>query len=156
MLCTNCHSAQAAYHLKTISGGTLYEQHLCPSCAGQLSHESIGDMISGIFGDAARQERKVCPVCGISDSEVSRTAQVGCAQCYETFLELLDPYIKRIHGSGEHRGRVPAGASAEAKQRQEMRRLAEELKESVAAENFEKAAEIRDRLKILTGGEAND
>lgn len=152
MLCTNCNSAPASYHYKTLVGNTLYEQHLCPACAAQLSSENdgIGSMFSSLFGQKL-PERKVCPVCGVSESEVGRNGQVGCAQCYDTFSAMLEPYIRRIHGSLEHTGRFPQNASADVKMRHELQQTRQELQAAINAEEYEKAAQLRDRLRELEG-----
>lgn len=96
----------------------------------------------------ARQNH-TCPVCGISEAEVARTGRVGCAECYREFEALLAPYIRRIHGVSAHAGRVPARVA----ESPERRRLAleREMKEAIAAQNFERAAEIRDELRAMEG-----
>lgn len=104
----------------------------------------------------AMQARRshVCPTCGISEEEVARSGRVGCADCYREFAALLAPYIRRIHGPAAHAGRVPAQVAASPARRRAA--LEREMKDAIAAQNFERAAEIRDELKALEGGAENE
>ena len=88
----------------------------------------------------------------MTESELRRTGQVGCAECYKCFSDILNPYIKRVHGSDEHKGRVPFSAPEQAKQRGEKDLLTEQLEAAIKAQEYEQAAVIRDKLKALEGG----
>ena len=153
MLCTACHSAAAAYHYKTITNGVVREEHLCHDCAVKLKQGAgqggFTDLLSGFFMPNSAPKRKVCPVCGTTESEVSRTGQVGCPECYGTFASLLDPYIRRIHGSDTHKGAAPGG-KIEVKE-SEIDRLKDELSKAVQAQEYERAAVLRDKIKEIGG-----
>ena len=89
-----------------------------------------------------QRQNRVCPKCGMPESEVTRTGKVGCAACNETFADILQPYIHRIHGNTSHSGRKPS-------RNRELDDLREALEKAVAAQAFEEAATLRDRIKEL-------
>ncbi|MBE6992698.1 MAG: hypothetical protein E7430_09055 [Ruminococcaceae bacterium] len=92
-----------------------------------------------------------CPLCGATANTIKKTGKAGCAKCYEVFASVLDPYIKRIHGSVTHNGRIPGGGTPEQKQEREISQLRQQLKSAVEAEDYLKAAELRDRIRELEG-----
>ena len=83
--------------------------------------------------------------------DFSRIGRFGCGQCYTAFRAPLEDLFRKVHGATHHRGRSP-----ETKQRslpspvEEEVRLKEELKQAIEREDFELAAEIRDRLKHVS------
>ena len=181
MLCTNCHKANAVYHYKTVINGEVHEEHLCADCAAKAKLNSLGsDIFSGgffgsspfgnsfwgdnsFFGDffghslsAPVQSQKVCPFCGSTEREIARNGQVGCAQCYDTFSDILTPYIRRVHGSDTHKGKVPADAAPKAKARNELNELQQQLETAIKDQKYEDAAKLRDRINELKGGMNNE
>jgi protein arginine kinase activator len=96
-----------------------------------------------------------CRSCGLAEHELTHTGQVGCAECYKVFGDLLRPYIRRIHGSDVHRGRTP-GSPLGVTIGGEADTLRKRLEQAIAAEEYEKAAELRDRLRKLEGGGRNE
>lgn len=96
-------------------------------------------------------ERKKCPLCGASAYDIQKTGKAGCARCYEVFADILDPYIRKIHGSVTHQGRIPGGGTPEQKLDREIAQLRTQLSEAVKAEEYLKAAELRDKIRELEG-----
>ena len=72
-----------------------------------------------------------------------------------SFEQYLEGLLERMHGSCEHRGRTPGVDPTEARRKREIEEAQVALEEAVAAEDFERAAELRDRLSALSadGGE---
>ena len=97
-------------------------------------------------GSVPQREDRICPKCGTRESELTKTGKVGCAQCYKTFEDILRPYVRRIHGSAVHAGRKPS-------QNRELDDLRSALQKAVAAQEFEKAAQLRDRIKEMENHE---
>jgi protein arginine kinase activator len=73
---------------------------------------------------------------------------LGCAHCYDAFEKSMRDLLRRVHGSSQHMGRryespssdiVPDGGTAN--------ELRDRLKRAIDAEQFELAADIRDRLR---------
>jgi protein arginine kinase activator len=163
MLCQNCGKNSAAFHYKTNINGVVNELHLCADCASQLNHNkptniNIFDLNSGSYlssvmsdfmGGAEQSSAGRCPLCGATARDISRTGKAGCAKCYETFSDMLLPFIKRIHGNTRHNGKYPTSAGVELQQKRKIEKLKLELNRAVEAQNYEYAAELRDRIRDL-------
>jgi protein arginine kinase activator len=90
-----------------------------------------------------------CPGCGISFSRFRETGRFGCAQCYETFAAELEPLVRRVHGATRHTGKVPHREGPAYEQSARLRRLNEDLERAIGAEDYERAAELRDLIREL-------
>ena len=166
MLCDNCKVNQAGVHTVTIINGVKQEHYLCPECAksAQFSLPSIMDLLSGMQMTQPHVEVPTC-VCGNSFAQFQKTGLLGCPECYKTFESALTPVIKRAQGGRvRHVGRKPQFLQRENQQegsealppcgpKSECARLRDELKIAVTEERYERAAELRDRLRVLEGGE---
>ena len=116
MLCDKCGKNHATTHIRSVVNGFVAEKNLCGYCAATegytgIAHNSIGDMLASVFGDALASGSKSlenrCACCGVTFSDIAESGKVGCSECYKTFYEQLMPYLKRVHGSTKHAGRVP-------------------------------------------------
>ena len=159
MLCDKCGKNTATTHIKQIVNGVVTERDLCSSCAakegyGKVSQGSLADMLSSMFGDIspalAGSETVRCPVCGASFSDIAESGKAGCAECYRTFYSELLPYLKRVHGTVKHVGKIPNSAPLSVTPQEETEEsLRMELNRLVSEEKFEEAAVIRDKIKKL-------
>jgi protein arginine kinase activator len=95
---------------------------------------------------AATDTSPRCPACGCSQRDFERTGRLGCAQCYGTFSETLQPMLRRMHRSETHCGKVPARNTSSDVLQQQIERLKRELDEAVGAEQYEQAAILRDQI----------
>lgn len=156
MLCQNCQKKPAEYHYQSNINGNRTESHLCRECAERLGKKDPfgGSYLSSLLSDfmspfVPLHESSRCPLCGATAQDIQRSGKAGCAQCYETFGRLLNPYIRRIHGSTKHNGKLPESAGAVLRQQRTIEQTKEELRKAVEAQEFERAAELRDQLKAL-------
>jgi protein arginine kinase activator len=93
---------------------------------------------------------KACPGCGLSYAQFRQTGRLGCSQCYPAFESELSPLIERAQsGAGHHCGKAPRRAGVSLDRELLIQRLARELDQAVAAEQYERAAQLRDRLNSL-------
>ena len=172
MLCDNCGERPAAIHLTQIENNSVVTMHLCEQCAAEKGVETgasvakfpLGDFLASLGkaggAESAETMAAACPACGGTLQDFRQTGRLGCAQCYTTFEPHLRDLLRRLHGSAQHVGKhyapateaapvaapvpaEPAGAPPAVVE------LREQLKRAVEAENFELAAELRDRLKVL-------
>ena len=74
---------------------------------------------------------------------------MGCNRCYEVFREHLEPTLRRIHGNTVHTGKLPKKGAGKIKLQRQIEQLKSELQAAVVNEQYEKAAELRDRIKEL-------
>ena len=175
MICDVCKKNNATVHLTQIINGIKKEYNLCENCAKEINTISflpdinigkdfsfqnvLSGLIDYINGNSYKVEEKdvVCKNCGMSYKEFKDNGLLGCSKCYSEFKEFLNPMIKRLQGSTEHIGKMPKKTSSGIIQKKKLLKLKEELNKAVAIEEYEKAAEIRDKIKelkiISNGGE---
>ncbi|MDR2686762.1 MAG: UvrB/UvrC motif-containing protein [Oscillospiraceae bacterium] len=169
MLCQHCKQNEATTHIRRVVNGAAEEFHLCALCAKEAGLPPqpefgfhLSDLFSGFLGSSLRGQGPPSPVrcglCGSSLSEIIQSSRVGCAQCYETFGEQLRPTLQRIHGALLHTGKAPGAdpAAADRKRRQaRAEQLRGEIGEAVRAEDYERAAQLRDEIRELEEGGAD-
>jgi len=168
MMCQRCGTRTATVHKVRIENGVTTELHLCEPCAretGELQVTPFGatfeELMKSFFDlpfmemgagqEAMSRTATRCPNCGLSWSDFKRLGQLGCSQCYVTFERALRPVLKRLHGATEHTGKRPR-ERGESLRRRELARLREELQEAIASEQYERAAQLRDRIRELERG----
>ena len=129
----------------------------------------------GASGGGAEAEAvsSVCPRCGLSYSDFKSKGRIGCPTCYDAFAAVLIPLLEKVHNASAHSGKrpphevepedMPPPATPEPTMtEQELRdlvaeptdldeeaRLRAELAEAVAAEDYERCADLRDKIAEL-------
>ena len=168
MQCEICHKATATVHLTDVSNNLKKEIHLCEGCAKERgttikSHmnaptsEEMPDikaanLISTDLGESDTEEDElVCPNCGISYRKFRSSGKFGCPQDYEVFGGHVIQLLEKIHHKVQHVGKVPSGAKDSLAVEQELQSLRDSLQEAIAAEEYERAAQIRDKIYSLEG-----
>ncbi len=163
MSCDQCHEREAVINLTQIVSGQITELHLCERCAAERGVEGaglpakspLGDFLAAMGKSAAGDEialspGSLCPSCGGSLKDFRDTGRLGCADCYRSFETELRDLLRRLHGSTHHMGEryTPPGVEPLSDQRVQQE-LRDRLRLAIETENFELAAEIRDRLRVL-------
>lgn len=156
MLCEKCGKNHATTHIKTVVNGIAREYNLCSQCAAESGYatNSLTGMLASMFGDISKYESPAqktrCSVCGAYFSDIAKSGKVGCSECYTTFYDELLPYLKRVHGSTNHVGKIPNSAPLMVKRETEIvEDLRNKLSRLIAEENYEQAAVIRDKIKEM-------
>jgi len=163
MLCENCHKNTATVHLTEITDGQRTELHLCEICASEQgivvkSQIPINELLSGLLASQPSAEplispdekSLVCPNCGFSLEQFRKEAVMGCPYDYVVFEKALLGLIKKAHGGKTlHCGKIPSKAPRDTKKQIELSQLNQTLQAAVNAEDYEKAAELRDKIKQL-------
>lgn len=108
-----------------------------------------------------------CDSCGQTFSQFRQSGLMGCPRCYAAFEGQLGPLLSRAHEGGTHHvGKSPRSAaggktppattsdpasaqSAAPGTRARAAALRKQLSEAVAAEQYERAAALRDELRAL-------
>lgn len=153
--CQNC-GKPATYFVKTNINGNIQTTALCAECAAKQDSkitsahfDGLSDFFSPFFfgTSAAIPEIKRCPTCGASFRQICDSSKYGCADCYSTFAQESEPSLKKLHGVPLHKGKSPR--SVPKKPENELEELKAQLADAVAVENYEKAAELRDRIKLI-------
>ena len=164
MLCEKCNKKSATVHLTQIVNNKKTEMHLCEECANKssfISHTksfefesefSFQSFLSNLIGsDYVFSDKSAasCPKCGTSQRDIAKGNLLGCAKCYNMFKRELLPVIKRIHGTIQHMGKVPGHTTGKANLMKKLKDLKSFLKDAISKEEFERAAKIRDEIKVL-------
>lgn len=159
MLCQKCHKRTASVHIKQVVNGKITEAALCSECAakdelGGFFSTKTSDLFSGfwsdsIFGSEAIKQQKICPVCKTTRKDLAASGRAGCAKCYEVFEDDLKKIIYGIHGNAVHSASRTGKHEERLKKSREIEALKLEQTKAVEEQNYEKAAEIRDKIKAL-------
>lgn len=133
------------------------------------------------IGDVHEEEmghQVLCPTCKTSYEEFIKDSRFGCPDCYSVFDLLISDNIKQLQGSDAHKGKHPrhnrqeaqnttsvdGGASenktaggelfagAEPDVKEQIRILDARLQEALRREEYEIAAQCRDKIKELREG----
>lgn len=132
----------------------------------------LAKLLSGLLGEeeTTRKQDKLeqifCPSCKTSYTEFIKNSRFGCADCYSIFGPLINDSIKQLQGSDAHIGKKPKYQSKDKLKElsdvpdQDHTMTKEEAKEQIGAwnarlqealkrEEYEMAAQCRDRIKAL-------
>ena len=166
MKCQKC-AKPATFHITdVIEKGKHQEFHFCDEHARQHLAppeeaaeappiSELAKKLAGVQGsavppsmrEASPADKQVCPVCQITFLEFRNSGRLGCPYDYEVFRDELMPLLESIHGETRHSGKVPKRAPRNTQQQTTLIQLRNELKRAVAAEDYEAAARIRDKIK---------
>ena len=94
-------------------------------------------------------DSRACPICGITFYEFRQAGRLGCPHDYIFFQSELEPLLVNVHGANSHIGKQPLRGVRDAASQTELIRLRREMKEVIEAEDYEKATEIRDRIRKI-------
>jgi protein arginine kinase activator len=160
MKCQNCGKEEVNFHFTSNINGNVTEKHLCAECASKLGlmndsvfrqEVSFGDMFADMFG--MRPPRRMFG---------------GYGMMVPTFVIPPVGFVLPQQGYAPAQGGEARAAQAEAvaaagvtpevdedmKKRREVNILREQMRLAVEAEAFEKAAELRDKIKKIEEGSA--
>ena len=161
MNCDFC-DKPAVVHEVTVKSGVKSEVHLCETHAREAGiplpgEQPINQLLTQfVISKPSRKPRatkKTCPNCGMSFARFRQAGVVGCPQCYETFETQLTPMIERAQNGGtSHAGKCPRRGGASLDRQLLIQRMVKELEDAVGAEQYERAAELRDQLQAMSAG----
>lgn len=163
MPCDQCHEREAVIHLTQIVNEQVTTLHLCERCAAEKGVESPGGQPKTPLGSFLAAMGKgpeqtpiargadTCARCGASFQDFRESGRLGCSECYLVFEAPLRDLLRRLHGSTHHMGEryVDPGQPAGEERTPRLSDLREQLRVAVETENFELAAELRDRLRVM-------
>ncbi|GMW01990.1 MAG: hypothetical protein AMXMBFR84_31260 [Candidatus Hydrogenedentota bacterium] len=162
MLCQRCHKNLASVRYAEVVDGKVADLHLCQDClARQQGESSTGFGLSGAAprpkrSQASRERARTegvpnlsCPACGTRLRDVLDRRRVGCATCYSTFEEHLDPLIRDMHVALIHRGKKPNLDDERQRKRGQLQAKRALLRSALKTENYEEAAQLRDTIQQM-------
>lgn len=161
MKCQQCEKP-ATFHITELTGPEPVEHHLCEQCARSYLSENEtpappAPTLAAVLakqlkiGQAAEElaklDQRECPICGITFYEFRSQGRLGCPHDYVFFERELTPLIVNIHGENKHVGKRPARSQGGTDDQTDLIRLRREMKEAVEKENYEQAAQLRNRIR---------
>ena len=176
MLCDKCKKREATIHIKEVHDGKCISTNLCPECAKEKELSgglgafgfnlaevifNMGKMNGGKkpeeqppqepAGAGGEETSPVCPRCGWTLEKMRKAAgKLGCPECYRSFSKWVDMAVEQVQRGKVHMGRRPRRRGRTLSGiRMEMDRLQLDLAAAVSAEEYEKAAQVRDRISAL-------
>lgn len=174
MKCQICHKNEAHIVFTQIVNNEKIVIQICTECARKkglsiefhtaetTKHDSV------LFGeDSEKANEKAeepvpdisCEACGLTFAEFKKTGLFGCDKCHESFNDFLTPIIKQIHGVEEHKpeGQVPViQRPKHVSMKRALKLLKDELVKCVEIEDYEKAAELRDKIAAIEKEQAGN
>lgn len=173
MLCQDCKKKEAQVHFTQIVNNEKTSLSLCKECAAARGFHSpldnvpfpLANILSGLAADLpqkyqpSQSDDLKCETCGLTFEQFTRQGRFGCGDCYKAFRNRLEMIMRKIHGNSLHRGKQPGFVPGEVESDmplsiKEEERLQSELEKAIKDEEFERAAELRDKLKTLKESEA--
>ncbi|MFA6716394.1 MAG: UvrB/UvrC motif-containing protein [Victivallales bacterium] len=177
MLCDICKKREATIHIQEIVNNSKKAMHLCSECALKKSQNdpsfdfggfnlaemlyNISESQGGIPGLTMPQKTAEspdketstlkCPSCNWTLKALRQTGRVGCPECYNVFREVIDNALENMHRGKLHVGKKPGtkGPDTTSAKMLELMNLQKELDEVIQREEYEKAAELRDKIRSL-------
>ena len=156
-LCERCGKSHATFHLLEIApDGEKTDCHLCDSCASAQGYITEAktptadvELIEKFISVGMKGMPKIqCEECGMWYSEFRQKGLLGCPHDYVAFKTEIEKLLTRAHDEHiQHIGKFPRSRGRPRKNtEQDLRKLRRLLNEAVAAEDYERAAELRDRI----------
>lgn len=154
MKCDICKENDAVIFLKEVRFNQKTELHLCIDCArergfAQPKDDFDPEKISLEKIISAMSEKRSCKLCGRSLDDIQRYKAVGCPGCYSNFTKEIKIILNKNGEERNYLGSFPKHVSDGRCSLEDRINLQEKLAESVAREDYEKAAIYRDKIKEL-------
>ncbi len=159
MMCDVCKEREHVVKLSKVVGDTHTYEHLCERCAAERGVElsaaashPLSDLLSAVQKqlDASPGETGRCTFCSGTLKYFKQTGRLGCARCYVAFEASLRGLLRRVHGNSKHAGRqYQPPQTGLPEQLTILGELRERLRRAIESEQFEEAAQLRDRIRVL-------
>lgn len=162
MKCEQCGTNEAVMHVTQVVQNESRVLNLCDECARDLGFAGpavpanfpLGDFLAQLGGGevptSGEPPADACAFCGLTFAEFRESGRLGCPHCYSAFEGHLRGLLRRIHGGTQHTGKVylPPDPSQTEKEKR-LDGLRRRLERAVNAEDFERAAHLRDQIRGL-------
>jgi protein arginine kinase activator len=168
MLCDSCGERDAVVNLTTIENNAVHQLHLCERCAADRGVETtvaapkhpLGEFLQAVHQQVATTgalaasglpaDGHQCAFCRTTMADFRATGRWGCARCYSNFEAGIRELLRRVHGNHRHVGRSYRPPMSESLEHSAaVGELKERLRRAIESEQFELAADLRDRIRVI-------
>jgi len=160
MVCDVCKEGDVVIDLTQVEGSEVRHLRLCEKCAAERGVEAslvvpkqqVTELLQSVHqhmptasDDAAR-----CTFCSSTLRDFRSTGRLGCPHCYNAFEKSLRELLRRVHGNSRHVGhRYNPPSEGDVERSVTAGELRDRLQRAIESEQFEMAADIRDKLRGL-------
>ncbi|HEX3866006.1 MAG TPA: UvrB/UvrC motif-containing protein [Gemmatimonadaceae bacterium] len=157
MVCDHCHERDAVVQLTSVENNAVRQLHLCERCAAERGVETtiaspkhpLGEFLQQQLASASTDATK-CSFCNATMADFRANGQWGCARCYTNFEAAIRELLRRVQGNHRHIGRTYAVPASESLERAAvLGELRDRLRRAIDTEQFELAADLRDRIRVM-------
>ena len=174
-MCEECGKREAMCIVGVAMGEQMTQRHLCQECMARMSMSiatgNIGQLLGSLMEAVGHmpeavqpkqeapkpqlpRENNTCPSCGMTLHDFIKRGTLGCGACYGAFAKHITPVLEKLNSDTEYRGRSPLSTQEDQQRRREMEKLQRSMEEAAQAEDFERAAQLRDKLRALAEEDA--
>jgi protein arginine kinase activator len=180
MNCDYCGTIRATVKFTSVDEKGIHHLNLCRGCAEKSGIPIPGetavpsppqhkttteDILIEQFAKILDHKvipNKVCPACSLTLTEFTENGLLGCVECYEAFQEELKPFIHKSFTESVYSGQLRPQSEGKKDSSKRLARNVElslehqlelmqlELELAVQEENYEKAAQLRDKVQELS------
>ncbi|ARN56815.1 UvrB/UvrC motif-containing protein [Sedimentisphaera salicampi] len=168
MLCQRCKKRPASVHMAEYINGQQREVHFCEKCVQEtlseaLNQGSLSEMMGKLIGsvsqsDGEDEQNKTpeaektyeCPVCGETYSGFFKNTLLGCPEDYFVFNNSINDVLSNSEIENPvHSGKLPSKSLEDTVNENIRQTLNIRIEKALENEDYESAAQIRDRLRSL-------
>lgn len=161
MKCDICGENDAVIFVQQVLGSKSVDLNLCTECArkrgiqatGGKIEFSVSGLLNGLFDQKASKSAEAgpCPQCGTTLEELQKSGRLGCFRCANHYQREILILMRKYSAQNIHRGKYPKRLLSDSSIMADRELLKDMLKRAIADEDYESAADMRDRLKTLDG-----
>jgi protein arginine kinase activator len=160
--CEQCGRQTATVHITQITNNETTVSHLCETCARAKGFAvEIKNEVSLFLPEMAVKstteavDTRECSHCHLLFSEFLTKGLLGCSACYEEFQPDIDALLLTMHGTAVYKGKRSAAHAAGEFADADVNSLSARLADAIQREEYEQAALLRDKIRLLIGKEAS-
>lgn len=175
-MCEVCKSKPATIFIKVDNDAI----NVCKDCAEKYNVYSAANSIFGNMADLFdmnfdiddfsparigynQLKERVCPKCGMTESELISKYKFGCSECYNVFADRVQEFFGDLRGQeykGEFAGTQPKSTSHKKRLSEmtvkDLPLLERLVDEAVKVRDYDRAKAIDMKIRELKGGQKND